>query len=139
MAHLGQSIGITTVKEEEIVLTGSDGQTFKIKMADLTEAIREVMPVSTNNQKGLASQYTPIYYPCYKKVFSLNDLVNNGYYYIDDDLVREGAPSGFSNYCIIVFNAGFPVQMLYDYKYRILFRIKWATWSRWMKVNFTDM
>ena len=55
MAHLGQSTEITTVQSEEVVLTGTDGQTFKMKVADLSEAIRQVMPVATMLGNGLMS------------------------------------------------------------------------------------
>lgn len=53
MGHLGQSTPITTVQDKEIVLTASDGHTFKMKIADLAEAVRQVMPVATNNTNGL--------------------------------------------------------------------------------------
>lgn len=139
MGHLGEGTEITTVEDKEIVLTATNGQHFRMKIADLAEAMRQVMPEATSEQKGLAGRFTATYYPYHNKAFSLNDLVNNGYYYIDDDIVREGAPIGFSNYCVIVFNAGFPIQMLYDYQNRILFRIKWSKWSSWMKINFTTM
>lgn len=61
--NLGNSTRITTVQDKEIVLTGSDGHTFKMKIADLAEAVRQVMPVATNIANGLMD----------KTVFSMID------------------------------------------------------------------
>lgn len=55
MGHLGQGTPITTVQDKEIVLTASDGQTFKMKVTDLAEAVRQVMPVATVGGNGLQS------------------------------------------------------------------------------------
>ena len=55
MGHLGESAPITTVEDKEVVLTGSDGQLFKMKLADLTEAVRQVMPMATSDKNGLMS------------------------------------------------------------------------------------
>lgn len=53
MGHLGQGTPITTVLDKEVVLTGSDGQTFKMNVTDLAEAVRQVMRVATKNTSGL--------------------------------------------------------------------------------------
>lgn len=55
MGHLGQSTEITTIQDKEIVLTSSDGHTFKMKVTDLAEAVRQVMPVATSEKSGLMS------------------------------------------------------------------------------------
>lgn len=65
--NLGNSTRITTVQDKEIVLTGSDGHTFKMKIADLAEAVRQVMPVATNIANGLMD----------KTVFSMIDSMLN--------------------------------------------------------------
>lgn len=53
--HLGESTPITTVQDKEIVLTSVDGQNFRMKIADLAEAVRQVMPVATSEMNGMMS------------------------------------------------------------------------------------
>lgn len=64
MTHLGQSTEITTVQDKDIVLTSTTGQPFRMKVADLAEAIRQVMPVVSMTNNGLMSKdYSQIYIP----------------------------------------------------------------------------
>ena len=53
MAKLSDGASITTVQDKEIVLTGTDGQFFKMKITDLAEAVRQVMQVATSENNGL--------------------------------------------------------------------------------------
>lgn len=55
MGHLGNSTPITTVQDKEVLLTDSKGQNFKIKLSNLAEAVRQVMPVATSDKNGLMS------------------------------------------------------------------------------------
>lgn len=118
---------------------GAEGKSIRISKADMVELIRSALPEVSKTQKGLAGSYTALEYDYRKINVSLNDLVENGYYNLDSNLVREGAPTGFVNYNIIVFRAGFSVQVLFDFKNRLLFRIYWGYWSDWMQVNFTTV
>lgn len=56
MATLGDGTPITTVQDKEIVLTATNGEYFKMKIADLAEAVRQVMPVATPEKDGLMSK-----------------------------------------------------------------------------------
>lgn len=53
MPTLGDGAQITTVEDKEIVLTATNGQYFRMKIADLAEAVRQVMPVVTSVGNGL--------------------------------------------------------------------------------------
>lgn len=80
-----------------------DGSLGKIPRNDLIELIRENMPESNSEQKGLASPVTPKHYNYYQVDCKLSDLTQNGYYYIDDQIYREDAPEGLTNYNLVVY------------------------------------
>lgn len=70
MGHLGDSTPITTVEGEEILLTDSQGQTFKIKASDLAEAMRKVMPVATLKENGVMESTV------LKSIYSFTGYIN---------------------------------------------------------------
>ena len=118
-----------------ITVVLEDGSLGKIPRQDLIELIRENMPESNSAQKGLASPGTPKYYD-YKNVnCKLSDLTENGFYFIDDNILREDAPGNLTNYCLIVFNDGFVVQLLHDWEHRFFIRSFWGTWSSWRQIS----
>lgn len=55
VTHLGNSTPIATVQDKEILLTSDTGQTFKMKLSDLAEAIRLTIPTATSEKNGLMS------------------------------------------------------------------------------------
>lgn len=72
--NLGESTPITTVQDKEVVLTSTTGQTFRMKVTDLAESIRQVMPVATTIDNGLMSSVDKS-----KKInIYFNDNNNNG-------------------------------------------------------------
>lgn len=114
-----------------------DGSLGKIPRNDLIELIRENMPESNSEQKGLASPVTPKHYNYYQVDCKLSDLTQNGYYYIDDQIYREDAPEGLTNYNLVVFNNGFVIQLLHDWHHCYFIRDCWGEWSEWRQISLS--
>ena len=139
--NLGESTPITTVQNEEIVLTGSDGQTFRMKVADLSEAIRQVMPEVSVESNGLMSKNGFIYR---RRLFSdidFNNIVDTGYYFneVGNGINNSHAPESYG--VLIVIN---PIPNSYEYIFQLhidfignlKIRRKWNSWNNWMTVSF---
>lgn len=60
--HLGNCDRVTTINNEDVVLTDSEGKRFKINKVDLAEVIRQVMPVATYGIKGLTEHENLLIY-----------------------------------------------------------------------------
>lgn len=103
---MGEDIKINEVQQVNdaayITVLLEDGSLGKIPRNDLIELIRENMPESNSEQKGLASPVTPKHYNYYQVDCKLSDLTQNGYYYIDDKIYRKDAPEGLTNYNLVV-------------------------------------
>lgn len=139
MQVMAEDIKINEVQQVKdatyITVVLEDGSLGKIPRQDLIELIRENMPESNSAQKGLASPGAPKCYD-YKNVnCKLSDLTENGFYFIDDKILREDAPSNLTNYCLIVFNDGFVVQLLHDWEHHFFIRSLWGTWSSWRQIS----
>lgn len=135
MGHLGQSTPISTVQDKEIVLTGSDGHTFKMKIADLAEAVRQVMPIATQEQNGLMNKNGLII----RSDMGQNNLENVGttcgYTYADGD--GSGIPGPFfsikGGVSCIQLKANYQGSML---RFRVYNQVD-EVWSKWKSISFT--
>ena len=139
MANLGQSEKITTVNNEEVIFTTSDGQPLRMNKSDLAEVIRQAMTVVTTNKNGLMGKDGFIFRGPfdYNKIEVINSLINSGIYIHGD--IMAGTLGGFG--ILIVFNASpYVVQLDLAANGVASFRFSannGGLWRSWMKINFT--
>lgn len=111
MGHLGQGVEITTIQDNEIVLTASNGQHFRMKIADLAEAVRQVMPVATTEKNGLMGTSDRNR----NRIFSLQvgEEVNTGINHAGIISITAGNITGSSSIGISTVNSTF-VYVLHE-------------------------
>ena len=142
MATLGDGKNITTVGDKEIVLTSITGEQFKMKIADLAEAVRQVMPVATAEKNGLLASslltgglvdINQINFDTYKGVIPIiatkgtsggtSPSLNDGDWFI---LWQYGPYTSYMVQIAVGFSVpGFYIRNSYDKG------VSWDTWSKY--------
>lgn len=140
MATLGDGTPITTVEDKEIVLTSVDGQYFRMKIADLAEAVRQVMPVATSESNGLLDRldyHNSMFYRGRITKSEINKRLTPGLYYRDEEFNNES-----SKYGMLVVLVAQDIQYQFDLGLggNIYYRISYGAdenpnWSKeWTKL-----
>ena len=76
MGKLNEGTQIKSIKDEYVLLTDPNGQQLYIKLLDLAEAVRSVMPVVTSDNNGLMN----------KDLFADNGSLTTGMESYSDDI-----------------------------------------------------
>lgn len=146
MGHLGQSTPITTVGDKEIVLTASNGQNFRMKVADLAEAVRLNMQSADESISGLLTPL--ILSQTFRSrgnasLVDFNDNTKTGHYLIYDEQRKAGNSPNFSyGMLLCVTVSSFVMQVAFDmFTPRMFYRFKGVDgiWRKWAFASFTNL